>query len=61
MLPVPYEYLYRNYLNLETNTPPERCRKLHEEWLEMLCCPLLHLDGTKPVDELLKQIMDVIE
>ena len=36
--------------------PPERCRKLHEEWFKLLKCPLLRVDGTKPVDELLKII-----
>ena len=38
------------------NEPPERCRKLHEEWFGKLSCPLLRVDGTKPIVELLKQI-----
>ncbi len=40
----------------DINNPPERCRKLHEEWFAKLLCPLLRVDGTKQVDELLKQI-----
>jgi len=38
----------------DTNEPPERCRKLHEEWFKQLLCPLLRIDGTKSVDELLE-------
>ncbi|HCA28648.1 MAG TPA: shikimate kinase [Ruminococcaceae bacterium] len=40
----------------DTNNPPERCRKLHEEWFEKLSYPLLRVDGTKPVDKLAGQI-----
>jgi len=42
----------------DTNTLPERCRALHEAWFKRLTCPLLRLDGTRPVDELVKQIME---
>jgi len=42
----------------DTNNPPERCRKLHEEWFKLLKCPLLRVDGIKPVEELLKQICE---
>ena len=35
-----------------------RCRKVHEEWLKLLNCPLVRVDGTKPIDELLKQITE---
>jgi adenylate kinase family enzyme len=38
----------------DTNSPPERCRKLHEEWFKLLQCPLVRVDGTKPVAELLE-------
>jgi hypothetical protein len=34
-----------------------RCRKVHEEWLKQLKCPLLRVNGTKPVGELLNQII----
>lgn len=40
----------------DTNNPPERCRTLHEEWFKLLKCPLLRVDGTKPIAELLMQI-----
>jgi len=33
-----------------------RCRKVHEEWFEKLICPLLRVDGTKLVGELLEQV-----
>jgi len=33
-----------------------RCRKLHEEWLSLLPCHLLRVDGAKFVDELLNTI-----
>jgi len=42
----------------DTNSPPERCRTLHEAWFKQLTCPLLRLDGSKPVDELLRQIRE---
>lgn len=48
----------KNYDEME---PPERCRKLHEEWFKKLSCPLLRIDGTKPVNELLGQIRERIE
>jgi Adenylate kinase and related kinases len=35
-----------------------RCRKLHEEWFKLLPCPLLRVDGTKPVNELLELIKE---
>jgi len=43
----------------DTNSPPERCRALHEEWLKRLPCPLLRVDGTRPVDELLGKIREM--
>ena len=55
--------MYENHIsfiewakNYDTMEPPERCRKLHEEWFEKLSCPLLRVDGTKSIDELLEQI-----
>jgi adenylate kinase family enzyme len=35
---------------------PERSLVLHENWLKLLPCPVLRLDGTTPVNELLRQI-----
>jgi len=43
----------------DTNSPPQRCRKLHEEWFKLLSCPLLRVDGTKPTEELAKQVLEV--
>ena len=42
--------------NYDTMNPPERSRKLHEEWFALLKCPLLRIDGTKPTCELLRQV-----
>ena len=33
-----------------------RCRKVHEEWFTLLHCPLVRVDGTKPVGDLLEQL-----
>ena len=53
--------MYENHIGFiewakgyDTNIPPGRCRKLHEEWCKSLSCPLLCVDGTKRVDELIK-------
>jgi adenylate kinase family enzyme len=40
----------------DTNSPPERCRSLHENWVQKALCPVLKVDGTKPVDELSQYI-----
>ena len=45
----------------DTNSPPQRCRKSHEEWFKLLSCPLLRVDGTKPTEELAKQVLEVIK
>lgn len=42
--------------NYDTLKPPERCKDLHEEWLARMNCPVLRLDGTKPVAVLITQI-----
>ncbi|MFO7637220.1 MAG: AAA family ATPase [Clostridia bacterium] len=36
----------------------QRSRALHEEWIKLLSCPLLRVDGTNPINELLKQIVE---
>jgi len=41
--------------------PPERCKILHEEWLGNLKCPVLRLDGTKTIEELIKLIENFAE
>jgi adenylate kinase family enzyme len=35
---------------------PERCRRLHEEWLATIPCPVLRLEGTASVQEHLDRI-----
>jgi adenylate kinase family enzyme len=40
----------------DTNSPPERCRTLHEQWVAKVMCPVLRLDGTKPVSELVHEV-----
>jgi len=40
----------------DTNNPPERCRKLHEEWFKQLSCPLLRVDGTKPMADMVREV-----
>jgi adenylate kinase family enzyme len=38
--------------------PPEgRSRRLHEQWLQQLPCPLLRLDGSLPVRELCMRVV----
>lgn len=44
----------------DTNSPPERCRALHEEWVQKLSCPVLRLDGTKPVAKLMREVEQVL-
>ena len=35
----------------ETGEPPAVCLKRHELWVAELCCPVLCMDGTKPISE----------
>jgi len=42
--------------NYDVMQPPNRCRVLHEEWLARLDCPILRLDGSKPIEDLMKEI-----
>jgi hypothetical protein len=54
--------MYKNHIEFiewakgYDNSIDGRCRKVHEEWLRTIPCPVLRMDGTKPVDELLGQI-----
>jgi len=55
--------MYANHLefieysrNYDVMRPPNRCRALHDEWLARLDCPILRLDGTKSVEDLLEEI-----
>jgi adenylate kinase family enzyme len=36
----------------------QRSRVVHEDWFKLLSCPLLRVDGTKPIEELVKQVME---
>lgn len=40
----------------DTNSPPERCRTLHEDWISKVLCPVLRLDGSKPIAELMCEV-----
>ena len=46
---------YKKHLNMiesyETGVPPAVCLKRHELWAAELSCPILRLDGTKPIAE----------
>ena len=50
--------MYENYKNFldtiqsyETGAPPSVCLKRHELWAAELLCPVLRLDGTKPISK----------
>lgn len=54
--------MYKNHTDFiewakiyDTAGTDQRSRALHEEWFKRLPCPLLRVDGTKSVDELLKK------
>ena len=40
----------------ETGPITERSRLMHETWSKQLTCPLLRLDGSQPVEQLLAQV-----
>jgi len=46
---------YKRHLSMieayETGEPPAVCLKRHELWAAELLCPVLRLDGTKPISE----------
>ncbi len=39
----------------------QRSRALHDEWLQKLTCPVLKVDGTKPIKELLQFMLRKIQ
>jgi adenylate kinase family enzyme len=41
----------------EVYQPPERGRILHEEWISKATCPVIRLDGSKPVADLLRELI----
>jgi adenylate kinase family enzyme/RimJ/RimL family protein N-acetyltransferase len=41
----------------DTNEPPQRCRALHDAWVKNVSCPVLKVDGTRPVDDWVWDIM----
>ena len=43
----------------DTAGTDQRSRAMHEEWFNLLSCPLVRVDGTKLVDELLQEIVGV--
>ena len=44
----------------DTGMPPDRCRKLHEEWIGQLPCTVLRIDGAAPIEQNLNTIMHII-
>jgi len=40
----------------EAGTMPGRSLPRHEQWLKQLLCPVLRLDGTKTIDELVRSV-----
>jgi adenylate kinase family enzyme len=44
----------------EINQPPERGRALHEAWISKVSCPVIRLDGARPVADLLRELERVI-
>ena len=41
----------------DDGVPPLRSRALHDLWQRQLPCPVLTLDGTLPVEELVQAVM----
>ena len=37
-----------------------RSRAMHDLWQQKLSCPLLTLDGTRPVEELAQAVLNII-
>jgi hypothetical protein len=40
----------------DEGSPVERSRRLHEEWFTHLVCPLVRVDGAKPLNELCEEV-----
>lgn len=38
----------------DTAGPEQRSRELHEQWLQKVSCPIVVVDGTLPVDEMVR-------
>jgi adenylate kinase family enzyme len=58
--------MYENHIEFiewaktyDTAGTDQRSRAMHEEWFKRLSCPLLRMDGTKTIEELLKDVMGV--
>ena len=52
-----YKWFIDYASSYDTGSPPDRCRKLHEQWIESLPCPVLRIDGTRSIDDLAAEIM----
>jgi len=45
-----------NYASTYDNgNPPDRCHKLHEEWIKLLLCSIISIDGTTPIEKIIEQ------
>jgi adenylate kinase family enzyme len=51
---------YKTFLNwaaqYDEGSPVERSRRLHEEWITDLRCPVVRVDGTEPINKLCQKI-----
>jgi len=45
----------------DTGNPPDRCLKLHEQWIASLPCPVARTDGIMPVEESIMQITNILK
>jgi len=44
----------------DSNGNTERFLALHEEWFKLLSCPLLRMEGTLPVEEMITRIKEIV-
>jgi hypothetical protein len=51
---------YKSFLqwaaDYDQGSPVERSRHMHEEWLTHLECPVLRVDGARPLAELCREV-----
>lgn len=55
--------MYKNHIEFlewaakyDTAGIEQRSRALHTEWLKKINCPVIIVDGTKPINEILKKV-----
>ena len=56
-------YMYENHRRFiewaktYDTTNPDRSRELHEQWITTLPCPVVRMDGTLPVEDIVAQVI----